>query len=601
MEKIENLGQIAFRSIVRANKPDCLMVKHGAAYTGISATRVKETVEAIAAKLIDFGVRPGDKVAILSENRPEWAMVDLAILAVGAITVPIYSTLPAKQVQYILHDSESVLIFISNALHLKKILEIRAEIPNLKEIIIMERTGDVPQNIPLLSEVIQQGSLLLKESPQIVQQRLASINPKDVCTIVYTSGTTGEPKGVMLTHHNIITNIESLNHAGFNFSPSDCSLSFLPLSHIFERTVGYYALLYFGCTIAYAESLDKMTQNLVEVRPTILIGVPRVFEKFYAKIMEGIHAQTGLKRKLANWALGVATEYTENRLSDKAPSVFLSSKYFLADKLIFGKIRSRLGGRVRIIGSGGAALPTRLAHFFHGVGLTILEGYGLTETSPIISFNRPGSFKFGTVGQPIPGVEIKIAQDDGEILVRGPNVMKGYYKKPEDTAQTITPDGWFHTGDIGEIDESDNLKITDRKKDLIVTSAGKNIAPQFVENTVKVSPYVHQIVVLGDKRKYPCALIVPNLQNLKKYATAHQISENDLVRNPDIIQEVQRDIDRLSADLAQFERIKRIALLENEFSIESGELTPSLKVKRNVVEKRYKDIIDNLYSEPVFT
>ena len=511
MEKIDNLAQIAFRSIVRANKPDCLMVKHGSSYTGISSAQVRDTVEAIGAKLIDFGVRPGEKVAILSENRAEWAMTDLAILSAGAVTVPIYSTLPAKQVQYILHDSEAVLIFVSNALHLKKILEIRPELSNLKEIVIFDRTGDVPQNIQLLSEFIQQGALLLKESPQIVQQRLEAINPHDVCTIVYTSGTTGEPKGVMLTHHNIITNIESLNHAGFNFSNQDCSLSFLPLSHILERMAGYYTLLYFGCSIAYAESLEKMPQNLLEIRPTILIGVPRVFEKFYAKIMEGISAETGAKKKLAIWALAVAAKYAEIRLADQAPSLLLSSKYFLADKLVFKKIRSRLGGRLRILGSGGAALPEKLAHFFYGIGLTILEGYGLTETSPIISFNRPESFKFGTVGPPIAGVEIKIAED-GEILVRGPNVMKGYYKKPEDTAQAITPDGWFHTGDIGEIDESDNLKITDRKKDLIVTSAGKNIAPQFVENTVKVSPYVHQIVVLGDKRKYPCALVVPNLE-----------------------------------------------------------------------------------------
>lgn len=314
--------------------------------------------------------------------------------------------------------------------------------------------------------------------------------------------------------------------------------------------------------------------------------------------MENIAAEKGLKKKLALWALTVASEYAETRLADKAPSVLLSFKYFVADKLVLQKIRKRLGSKLRILGCGGAALPKQLAHFFYGIGLTILEGYGLTETSPIIAFNRPGAFKFGTVGQPIPGVDVKIAED-GEILTRGPHVMKGYFKKPKDTAEVLTPDGWFHTGDIGDIDADGYLRITDRKKDLIITSAGKNIAPQFVENTVKTSRYILQVVVIGDKRKFPSALVVPHQGNLRQFAEKNQIAAQEMYQHPAVLEEVMRDIDRLSCDLAPFERVKKVALLEKEFTIESGELTPSLKIKRKLVEHKYRDLIDRLYTEQV--
>jgi long-chain acyl-CoA synthetase len=598
MERIETLAQIAFKSIPNSNKSDCLSARISGKYTGISALQVRDSIESLAAKLLDFGVHSQTKIAILSENRPEWAIIDLAILCTGGVSVPVYTTLPPKQIQYLLNDSESVCIFVSNSQHLQKILAIQEGLHSLKHIVVIDRTGSIPDEIPLLSELIQQGSLILKENPDRVQKSISEIRPDETCTIVYTSGTTGEPKGVMLTHKNILSNIESINHAGFDFVRDDCSLSFLPLSHILERTVGYYALLYYGCSIAYAESLDKLPENLKETRPSILVSVPRVFEKFHTKVMENVSAQKGLRKKLAKWALGVASEYAQTTLNDKAPSPILSSKYLLADRLVLKNIRSKLGGRLRILGCGGAALSKQLGQFFYGLGLTILEGYGLTETSPIISFNRPGAFKFGSVGQPIPGVEVKIAED-GEILTRGPHVMKGYYNKPEATAEAIDPEGWFHTGDIGEIDADGYLKITDRKKDLIVTSAGKNIAPQFVENTVKGSSYITQIVVVGDKRKFPSALVVPNMESLLKFCSANRIAETDLYRNPRVIEEIQRDIERLSEDLAPFERIKKIALLEKEFTIETGELTPSLKVKMNVVEKKYKDVIDRLYSDPI--
>jgi len=600
MERIENLAQLAFKSIPHFNKPDCLMAKRYGVYAGISAIEVRDSVESIAAALIELGIQPGDHVGILSENRPEWAFADLAILASGAVTVPIYATLPAKQIEYIINDSEMVCLFVSITAQLTKILEIRKAIPKVRNIILFDSPLEMTDDLIPLKEMIRAGGVHLKKDPELVQRRVAAIKPDDVFSIIYTSGTTGEPKGVMLTHRNIVSNIEALNHSGFQFVREDLSLSFLPLSHILERMVGYYALLYFGCSIAYAESLEKLPQNLQEVQPTVLIAVPRVFEKFYGRVMENIAQEKGFKKKLGLWALKIAAEYAETRLNDKAPSALLSSKYLMADRLVLKKIRARLGGRLRILGCGGAALPKQLAHFFYGIGLTILEGYGLTETSPIISFNRPGAFKFGTVGHPIQGVEVKIAED-GEILSRGPHIMKGYYKKPHDTAQAITPDGWFHTGDIGEIDADGYLRITDRKKDLIITSAGKNIAPQFVENTVKTSRYILQIIVVGDKRKFPSALVVPNMENLRKFAAEHQIAVQDIYHHPLVIEEVQRDIERLSQDLAPFEKIKRIVLLQNEFTIESGELTPSLKIKRNVVEKKYRELIDSLYINPALS
>ena len=600
MEKIENLAQLAFRSIPHFNKTDCLLVKRSGQYIGIPAVEVRNTVEAIAASLIQMGVQPQDRIGLLSENRPEWAFADLAILSAGAVTVPIYCTLPEKQIEYIVNDSEMIYIFVSNLAQLKKIVSLRASIPTVRGIILFDRGQEATGEARLLSELIQDGVEILVREPQIVQNRVAAIQPADVFSIVYTSGTTGEPKGVMLTHKNLVSNIEGLHHAGFKFESVDTSISFLPLSHILERMVGYYTHLYFGCSIAYAESIETLPQNLLEVRPTVLVAVPRVFEKFHARVMENIQKEKGFKKKLASWAIKTASDYAETRLQNKAPSFLLSSKYFVADRLVLKKIRQRLGGRLRILGSGGAALSQQLAHFFYGIGLTILEGYGLTETSPIIAFNRPGAFKFGTVGQPIPGVDIKIAED-GEILTRGPHVMKGYFKKPDDTARAITPDGWFHTGDIGEIDEDGYLRITDRKKDLIITSAGKNIAPQFVENTVKISRYIAQVVVVGDKRKFPSALVVPNKENLKKFLAERQIPESEMYRHPQVLEEVQRDIEQLSKDLAPFEKIKRIVLLEKEFTIESGELTPSLKIRRNVVESKYRELIDSLYSNPAAT
>lgn len=593
-EDVQTIPDLVFKKTAGFNKPDCLMIKKGGVYTNISGSEVIAAVEAVASTLLLWGVQKGDRIGLLAENRPEWTYADLGIQCAAAITVPIYGTLPTAQIEYIVKDSEMQYLFVSNETQLKKILEICNNCPQIKKIVVFDPPSSLPENVISFQSFLEQGKEQFKKNPNAVRERAAQLQPDDVFSIIYTSGTTGEPKGVMLTHKNVISNVIAVCEL-FTFQPTDCTLSFLPLSHIFERMAGYYTMLYAGTTIAYAENIESVPKNLAEVKPTILISVPRVYEKFYQRVMDNVAAEHGIKKSLAMWALKVASEYTDKKLSGKPVPSF---KYKIADKLVLSKIRGRLGGRLRIMLSGGAALPRQLGLFFYGLGLTILEGYGLSETSPVICVNLPHKFKFGTVGPPIPGVEVRIAED-GEILTRGPHVMKGYYKKQKATDEAITPDKWFRTGDIGEIDQDGFLRITDRKKDLIVTSGGKNIAPQFVENALKTSRYVTQIVVLGDKRKFACALIVPNLDNVKKIAAAQAMPDSEILKSKAVLSEIQRDLEEHSKDLAPFERVKKIALLEKEFTIESGELTPSLKIKRNVVEKRYKEVIDSLYNEVV--
>lgn len=597
MISAQTLPELVFKILPYHNKANCLKAKKGGVYTDISAAEVVQTVEALAARLIDMGVRKGDRVGLLAENRAEWAYTDLAVLCTGAITVPVYCTLPAKQVEYILRDSEMEMLFVSTETQWKKIMEVRKE-TRLNKIVVMDPFSQKDELTTDLPTILSEGREALKKNPDMVRSRAAECKRDDVFSIIYTSGTTGEPKGVMLTHGNVLSNVEGIQ-SRFTFTPEDVALSFLPLSHIFERMAGYYTMLYYGCTIAYAESVEAMPKNLTEVQPTILISVPRVYEKFYQRITDNVAAEHGLKKSLATWALAIAEKYTEAKVGAGAgvPAA-LSLKYAIANALVFRKIRGRLGGRLRLMISGGAALPRQLAYFFYGLGMTITEGYGLTETSPVIACNCPAKFKFGTVGLAIPGVEVRVAED-GEILTRGPHVMKGYYKKPKETSEVINADGFFRTGDIGEFDADGFIRITDRKKDLIVTSGGKNIAPQFVENTLKTSRYISQIVVIGDKRKFPCALIVPNRDNLRKFAASNNVPESEMLTNRAVLAEVMRDIDSLSKDLASFERVKKVALLEQEFTIEAGEMTPSLKIKRNVVERKYKDLIDSLYAEAV--
>ena len=589
------LCEIFYHSVETYRKPDHLKVKRDGAWRDISSEEFRRAVEEISMGLRTLGVEKGDRVALLSENRPEWAYVDLATLCAAAADAPIYPNLPPAQVLYVLNDSQAKVAIASTAAQVKKVMEVRAKAPHLKHVI---RFDDPPQEGTLsLEEVRARGREALAADREAVKRRAAEVAPDDLATLIYTSGTTGDPKGVMLTHANIVSNVHGALAAFGDFGPGDIALSFLPLCHIFERMGGHYLMLQQGVTIAYAESVEKVPANLTEMRPTIMLSVPRLYEKIYARINEKVAADSPLKQRIFRWALGVGRRVFRARVEHRTPGALLRAQHALADRLVFATIRARTGGRMRLFVSGGAPLAREIAEFFGAVGLIILEGYGLTETSPVIAVNRPDRLKPGSVGPPLQNVEVKIAED-GEVLTRGPHVMQGYYNKPEATAEAIDGDRWFHTGDVGVIDAEGFLLITDRKKDIIVTSGGKKIAPQPIENDLKTNPLIGEIVIIGNKRNFPSALVVPNFDNLQKWAREHGVtaaSSEDLVRDPRVVALYDETVKSLTKDLAQFERIKKIALLPHEFTLEAGELTPTLKVKRRVVEQKYKDVIDRLY------
>ena len=539
--------------------------------------------------------QPGDRIGILSENRPEWAIADYACLMLGATDVPLYPSLPAEQIAYILRDSGSSVIFVSDAQESAKIASIRAECPALRTVIAFDE--DVPGVDMSLAALESRGATADNESRRrAFRQRAYAVRPDDVATIIYTSGTTGDPKGVMLTHDNIYSNVVAAA-AAIPFEGRDTCLSFLPLSHIFERMGGHYLMLHTGTSIAYAESMDTVPVNLVEVRPTLVLSVPRLYEKMYARVLENALASGGVKKRIFFCARAVAERWADVKLAGGTPRGLLAAQYTLAQRLVFSKLKARTGGRLRYFVSGGAPLAQEINKFFYAAGLVILEGYGLTETSPVIAVNTPANFRLGTVGKPVPGVEVAIA-DDGEILTRGPHVMKGYFNRPAATAEAIDTSGWFHTGDIGEL-RDDFLAITDRKKDIIVTAGGKNIAPQPIENRIKTNKYVSQAVMIGDKRKFAVVLVVPNWDSLEKWAKLRNLLWTDraqLLEMPAIRAKMEREVMSELQGLARFELPKKIGLLEHDFSIERGELTPTLKVKRRVVDKTYKAMIDSLYA-----
>jgi long-chain acyl-CoA synthetase len=590
------LNQLFFDAVSKFNRPDALQVKIGGSYRPISHREVADRVRHAARGLSSLGVRRGDRVAILSENRPEWAIADFACLTAGLTDVPIYPTIPPDQIAYILKDSAAVAIFVSSKAQAEKIREIRSQLPALKTVIGFDEIPGLTNMS--LGELEKRGTPgENSESISVYREDALRIKPDDIATIIYTSGTTGEPKGVMLSHDNIFSNVAA-SRTKIPFEGEDTALSFLPLSHIFERMGGHYLMFATGTSIAYAESIDTVPVNLQEVRPTIVLSVPRLYEKMYARILETALTGGFLKRKIFFWARRVAERWANEKLAGREPGGMLAKQYALAQKLVFSKLKARTGGRLRYFVSGGAPLSPEINKFFYAAGLVILEGYGLTETSPVIAVNTPKDFRIGTVGKPIEGVEVKIAAD-GEILTRGPHVMKGYYNKPEATREAIEPDGWFHTGDIGELPDG-FLAITDRKKDIIVTAGGKNIAPQPLENKVKTNKYVAQAVMLGDKRKFPSMLVVPNFDQLEKWAMKHNIIWTDraqLLRMPTIQAKMEKEVNRELAGAAHFEVPKKIGLLEHDFTIERGELTPTQKVKRRAIDKRYKAMIDAMYDE----
>ncbi|HEY5907771.1 MAG TPA: long-chain fatty acid--CoA ligase, partial [Vicinamibacteria bacterium] len=511
------LSDIFYGSVDTFRKATHLRVKRDGAWRDISSDEFRTAVEEVSMGLRSLGVEPGDRIGLLSENRPEWAYADLASLCAAALDVPIYATLLPAQVLYILNDSQARICFVSTAAQAKKVLEVRAQAKTLQHVVLFD-AEPCPGTLPL-AELRAQGREALAKDPGAVRKRAAEAQPGDLATLIYTSGTTGDPKGVMLTHSNLVSNVLAASAPFAGMGPGDTALSFLPLCHVFERMGGHYLLLRKGVTIAYAESVEKVPENMLEVRPSLMLSVPRLYEKIYSRIHERVAADPPLRQKIFRWAIGVGRERFQAQVQGTSPGLLLRLHAALADRLVFQKIRARTGGRLRLFVSGGAPLSREIAEFFGAVGLLILEGYGLTETSPVISVNLPQRMKPGTVGPPIEGVEVKIAED-GEILTRGPHVMKGYYNKPDATAEAIDKDGYFHTGDIGMLDGDGFLVITDRKKDILVTSGGKNIAPQPIENKLKTNAFIAEVVMVGNKRHYPAALVIPKFEALEKWARA---------------------------------------------------------------------------------
>jgi long-chain acyl-CoA synthetase len=588
------LNTLFFDAIAQFDRPQAMRYKHNGAYTPISHKEIERRVRHVALGIAAAGAKPGDRIAILSENRPEWAISDYACLTSGVTDVPLYPSLPADQLPYLLNDAGAVAIFVSTAAQAAKIAEIRSHLPALKTVCAFD--GKFPGVDCTFAELESRGASADSASATAeYRTRAMAVKPDDLATIIYTSGTTGEPKGVMLTHGNIASNVA----AARQLLPmqEEVTLSFLPLSHIFGRMADYL-MFSVGAEICYAESIDKLLQNFGEVHPTFVFSVPRIYEKVYAGAIENARKSGALKYRLFQWARRVGDRAASERLAGRQPTGALALQNAIAQRLVFSKLRARMGGRMRIFVSGGAPLASEIAKFFYAADLVVLEGYGLTETSPVISVNTPDHNRIGTVGMPISDIEVKIAAD-GEICVRGPGIMRGYYNKPDATREAIDADGFFHTGDIGELRDG-YLVITDRKKDLIKTAGGKAIAPQPIENLVRQNRYVSQAVMIGDRRKFVALLIVPNFEQLEGWAKHKGIAfanHGQLIANPEVKAKMEREVLDHLQGLATFETPKKIALIEHDFTIEGGELTPTLKVRRRVVDTKYKAVIDALYEE----
>jgi long-chain acyl-CoA synthetase len=588
------LTQIFYEAIDRFGPQEALRWKEGGVWHGLSYRDVELRVAHTAALLEAWGLSPGDRVAILSENRPEWAMVDYASLALGLIVVPIYPTLPASQVSFILRDAEARVVFVSSAGQLEKIQSIRGEVPGLQRIVVFDRDAGGP-GIDNLGRDLENTDETFAVWSRELRKRALGVGRESVATIIYTSGTTGNPKGVVLTHDNLASMIAaSRQHGSLYTEPGMIALSLLPLSHVLERAGDLY---YWDCgvTIAYAESVAAVPANLLEVRPHIMIAVPRLFDKVYAKVM----GTSGLKGRLVTWAAAVGGAVVDDQMAKRRSPLWLRIKYRIADRLVFHKIRHQLGGRLRTMICGGAPLSPVVARFFLGAGIPLYEGYGLTESSPVIAANRPEAWRLASVGLPYPGVEVRIGPE-GEILARSPQVMLGYWQNEEATHASIDSDGWLHTGDVGHLDPDGYLYITDRIKELIVTAGGKKVAPQPIEGWTQLSPYVAQAILIGDRRPFPTLLVVPNFERLTRWAEEHGLPATDrerLLLEQDVRDLFEQETLGRLQHLAQFERPKKIALLSEELTVDAGLLTPTFKVKRRLVEQRFRQLIESLYAE----
>jgi long-chain acyl-CoA synthetase len=589
------LVEVYERAVRRFPKVDTLNYKVNGAWQPISADVMLTRARRIALGLYSLGVRRGDRVALLSESRVEWVLADQGCIFAGAVSVPVYPTLTPSQVEYILKDCGARVLLISTRAKFEEVEMILSEGGAIEQVVIFEPGGLRKAKTFSLAELEQHGSALASQEPKLISELARAANPEDLATIIYTSGTTGEPKGVMLTHANMVSNlIDSSDH--FKFGEKDSALSVLPLSHIFERqAMNMY--LHHGMSVYFGEAMEKIGDNLREVKPTVFVGVPRIYEKILARVQERALAKGKLNGALCNWAIEVGKRWAQLNVGSQPIPLWLKLRQKLADAPVYAKWRKAMGGRIRIFVSGGASLSNDVALAFAGAGLPIVQGYGLTETSPVITAGRLDDNRIGTAGRPIRNVEVRLATD-GEIETRGPQVMRGYWNKPAETRAVFTEDGWFKTGDIGSLDADGYLTITDRKKELLKTSGGKYIAPQPIEQLIKSSRFVNQVVVIGNDRKFASALIVPDWEQLEAYANLKGLNlttREEFCRHPRIIDLFERQIAARTQHLAQFEKVKRIALLEEELTVEGGELTPTLKVKRRIVDQKYRDVIDRIY------
>ncbi len=574
----------------------CVAYKKDGAYKDISWEEMNRMVKNLACYLLSLGIKKGDRIGLFSPNRYEWWVADLAIISIGAVNVPVYSTNSPEETEYVLHNSESKLCFVGTEDHLQRVLKVKKKLSKVKNIVIFDEKSK-SKNALTLAEVMKKGGAYKKQGD--FEKRIKEIKPSDLATIIYTSGTTGNPKGVMLTHDNFCSNVKNI-HTIFNryFNDSEIFLSFLPLSHSLERTSGLYYPIVIGAKVVFAEDVSTLMENFVEVRPTVVISVPRIYEKIHAGIFGKVAEASAIKKAIFSFAMKTAAKNLPYICKGKKRSGLFAIRYNLADKLVYSKLKAKLGlDRLKYAVSGGGPLSVSDAEFFLGMEVIILEGFGLTETTPVTNANIPGNIKLGSVGPAIPQTDIKIS-DDGEILIKGPQVMKGYFKNPKATKEVFTKDGFFKTGDIGVIDSDGFLSITGRIKDIIVTSGGKNISPQNIENSLKESRFIEQVAILGDRRKYLTALVVPSFDDLKKWAGKENITytdNGDLITQNEVKKLIQSELDRHTAQYSRVEQIKRFTLLDAEWTQGTGELTPSLKVKRKVIEQKYQKLIDSMY------
>jgi len=558
-----------------------------------------EWIRDVALGLKALGVVQGDRVCILSRTRPAWLVADLASMSLGAVSCPIYPSSEAHQVAYIINNVEAKLVFVENAQQAAKIEAIRAECPTIETVIVFDERGKLPEGTVGFDGIFDLAATD-PDNRRLWEEEWRGIGRDDLATIIHTSGTTATPKGAMLTHGNLVFNYEAVIQV-IDFTPDDVFLSWLPLSHIYERVAGMVVPLGRGCTIAYAEPLiERLPANMVEVRPTVMVAVPRLYERVYARVLATVESASPLKQRIFHWAAGLGAQKYANHLAGRGDSAWLSAQLRLADALVFGTIRGRTGGRVRYFVSGSAPLAREIGEFFYGMGMLVLEGYGLTETSPFVSINRPHDFVFGTVGRPAPDTEVRIDEASGEILVRGPQIMRGYLNEPGETAAAIEPDGWFHTGDIGRLDDVGRITITDRLKNIIVLANGKNVSPAPMEAALSTSRYVAQALILGDRQPYAGALIAPDFEELGSWAAAHGLAEmppEQLIEEKSVQKLFDAEVKRTLDGFAIFERPRRVALLPRLLTEEAGELTPSLKTKNRVVLANWPDKIGYLFDE----